>query len=102
MKDNNLKDPDGPDNILKDEKSHENLLVYNISYKTLMGAKPMRIRFNKMDDVIEFMLELDIWYYLEVKTTIHFTTGLDLVRVISRNTYVITFVFYVIPCCNTY
>ena len=102
MKDNILKDPDDPDNILKDEKSYENVLVYTISYKTLMGAKPMRIRFNKMDDVLEFMLELDIQYYLEVKTTIPFTTGLDLVRVISGNTYVITFVTYAISCDNTH
>ena len=29
------------DIILVDEKSHENILVYNISYKTLIGAKPM-------------------------------------------------------------
>ena len=36
-----------PDNILM--KNHANILVYNISYKTLMDAKPMYIRFNKMD-----------------------------------------------------
>ena len=28
------------DNILIDEQSHENTLVYNISYKTLIDAKP--------------------------------------------------------------
>ena len=28
------------DNILIDEQSHENILVYNISYKTLIDAKP--------------------------------------------------------------
>ena len=27
--------------ILKDEKSYENILIYNISYKTLNGAKPL-------------------------------------------------------------
>ena len=30
-------------------KNHTNILVYNISYKTLMDTKPMYIRFNKMD-----------------------------------------------------
>ena len=47
MKDNILKDPDDPDNILKDEKSHENVLVYTIPYKTLMSAKPIRIKLIK-------------------------------------------------------
>ena len=37
------------DNILIDEKSYENILVYNILYKTLIDAKPLRIRFNKVD-----------------------------------------------------
>ena len=29
------------DNILIDEYSQENILVYNISYKTLIGTKPL-------------------------------------------------------------
>ena len=40
------------DNILIDEKSSENILVYDISYKTLIGAKPLRIRPNKVDGFI--------------------------------------------------
>ena len=40
-----------PDNILIDEKSHENTLVYDISYKTLIGSKPLRIRFDKIDGI---------------------------------------------------
>ena len=31
-------------NILLDEKSYEKILVYNISYKILIVAKPLRIR----------------------------------------------------------
>ena len=38
--------------ILVDQKSFENILVYNISYKTLIGSKPLRITFNKTDGVI--------------------------------------------------
>ena len=34
------------DNILLDEKSYENVLIFDISYKTFMGAKPLRIRFD--------------------------------------------------------
>ena len=40
------------DNILIDEKSHENILIYDISYKTLIGSKPLRIRFDKIDGFI--------------------------------------------------
>ena len=32
-----------------DEKSHGNILIYNISYKTLIGPKSLRIRFDKID-----------------------------------------------------
>ena len=40
------------DNILVDEKSHENILIYDISCKTLAGPKPLRIRFDKIDGYI--------------------------------------------------
>ena len=36
-------------NILIDEKLYENILVYNISYKTLIGAKPLCIRLDKLE-----------------------------------------------------
>ena len=36
------------DNILINEKSHENILIYDISYKTLFDSKPLRIRFDKL------------------------------------------------------
>ena len=39
------------DNILTDEKSYENILVYNISYKNLI-PKLLRIRFDKIDGFI--------------------------------------------------
>ena len=44
------------ENILTDEKSHENISIYNILYKTLIDPKPLPIRFDK----IEFMMEVDI------------------------------------------
>ena len=37
------------DNILIDEKSHKNILIYDISYKTLIDPKPLSMRFNKID-----------------------------------------------------
>ena len=39
-------------NISTDEKLYGNILVCNISYKTLIDATPLRIRFNKMDGFI--------------------------------------------------
>ena len=39
-------------NILIDEKSYKNILVYNMSYKILIGAKPLRIRFNEVGGFI--------------------------------------------------
>ena len=40
------------DNILIDKNSHENILVYDISYRNLIGPKPLRIRFEKIDGFI--------------------------------------------------
>ena len=40
-------------NILIDEKSYENVLVYSILYKTLIGAKPTRIRLDKVDGFVK-------------------------------------------------
>ena len=37
------------DNILIDKKSHQNILIYDISYKFFFGATPLRVRFNKID-----------------------------------------------------
>ena len=36
-------------NILIDEKLHENILNYDISYKTLIDSKPLCITFDKID-----------------------------------------------------
>ena len=41
------------DKILIDEKFHENILICNISYKTLIDPKPLRIRFDKIDGFIK-------------------------------------------------
>ena len=39
-------------NILIEEKLNENILVYNISYKTLIGENPLRIRLDKVHGFI--------------------------------------------------
>ena len=40
------------ENILIDEKPNENVLAYNISYKTFIGTQPFRIRVDKIDEFI--------------------------------------------------
>ena len=40
------------DEILIEQKSFENVLFYNISYKTLTYVKPLYIRFDKIDGLI--------------------------------------------------
>ena len=46
------------ENIVIDEKRHENNLIYDISYKTLIGPKPLQIRFDKKDGFIRICMEL--------------------------------------------
>ena len=36
-------------NILIEEKFYRNFLVYNISNKTLIGLKPLLVKFDKVD-----------------------------------------------------
>ena len=38
--------------ILIDEKSDGNILIYNMSYRTLIDSKPLRIRFLKLHGII--------------------------------------------------
>ena len=40
------------DNILINENLNENILFYNISYKNLISTKPLRIRFDKIDEYV--------------------------------------------------
>ena len=40
------------DNFLIDKKSYEYILVYKMSYKILVGAKSLHIRFDKIDGFI--------------------------------------------------
>ena len=49
------------------KKSCEFILIYKISYKTLIGAKPLRIRFNKVDGTRYLVLFGPVsskWYYI--------------------------------------
>ena len=46
--------------VLLDEKSEKNILIYDISYKTFMGSKPLRIRFDEVDGFIKIYDKFDI------------------------------------------
>ena len=43
-------------NILINKESYENILVYNISYKSQAGPKPLSIRFDK---IVGYIMSLD-------------------------------------------
>ena len=50
--DNIIKCEDLDIDISIDEKSYRNIFIYSISYKPLICSKPLRISFNKIDDLI--------------------------------------------------
>ena len=57
------------DNNLIDKKLYENILVYNISYKNLIAAKPFCIRFDKIDDGNRHLVLFGtkkIWFHLYI------------------------------------
>ena len=65
------------DNVLIDEESIENILVFKISFKCLIDSKRLRISSIKWMNLLGFMMELDILYCMEVKNMATFTTSLD-------------------------
>ena len=66
------------DNILINKKSYEIVLVYNISYKTLIGFKPWYIRFDKIDGFIRVYDGTRYLLLFGAENMIPFTTGLDI------------------------
>ena len=65
-------------NFLIDQKPYRSTLVYNISWKSLIDLNILCIRFDKQIDLLEFIIELDIEYYLDMENMITFTSGLDM------------------------
>ena len=61
------------DNILLDEKTYENVLIYVISYNTLIDAKPPILGLIKQKDLLEFMMEFLVLFGHE--KMIPFTVG---------------------------
>ena len=47
--------------ILLDKRIYENISVYDISYKTSTGTKPLRVKFDKIDgSIVILMVKLNI------------------------------------------
>ena len=78
-------------NILVDEKSYESILVCNISYKSLIDSKPLRIRFDKIDGFIRvydgaiYLVLFGIKKYDSIYNRIRY-----LISVTSGTTYIIS------------
>ena len=77
-------------NILIDEKSQENILIYDISYITLLGSKLLRVRFNKID---EFLRIYDGTRYLTLFATEKYDVIYDKIRYIISLKSGITYIF---------
>ena len=78
------------DNILMEEKSHENILIYDISYKNLDGSKPLCIRFDKIDGFIRIYEETR---YLTLFGSEKYDANYDRIRYLISVKSGITYIF---------
>ena len=60
-----------------DEKSCGNILVHDVLYKNLIGAKPFRIIIDKLDG---FITAYDGSSYLDLINLMLFSIGLDILK----------------------
>ena len=64
--------------ILLNQKSYKNTLIYDVSYKTILVEKPSHIRFDKIDgfikvhDGIRYLVIFDYWFYDEIYNRIRY------------------------------
>ena len=66
------------DKIFIDERWYENILVYNISYKSLIDSMPLRITFDKVDGFIRVYDGTEYIVLFASENIIPFTAGLDI------------------------
>ena len=76
------------DNVLIDEKSHKNVLIDDILYKTLIDPKHLRIRFDKMDGFI-----YDGTRYLTLLVSEKYDVTYDRIRYLTSLKSDITYIF---------
>ena len=77
-------------NILIDKRSHENILIYDISYKNLIGPKTWRIKIDKIDGLVRIY---DGTRYLTVFGSEKYDTIYDRIRYLISLKSGITYVF---------
>ena len=84
-----------------DEKSYQNILIYDISYKTLIGAKPLHIMFDKVEGFIKVY---DGARYLILFGPEKYDVIYNRIRYLisQKITYGITYMLYGIVCGITY
>ena len=73
-----------------DEKSYENIFIYGILYKTLIGKKPLHIMFVKEDG---FIRDYDGTKYLLLFDLEKYNAIYDRIRYLTRLKSSITYVF---------
>ena len=60
------------------KKSHENILIYDFSYKNLIGTKPLCIGFYKIDGFIRIYDGTRCLIFLTLKNIMLLTIELDI------------------------
>ena len=85
------------DNILLDEKSQENILIYEISYKTLIGSKLLQIRFDKIDGIIRIH---DRTRYLTLFGTKKYDASYNTIRYLVSMKKSIAYLLFSLFCKN--
>ena len=77
-------------NVLIDKKLYENILIYNISYKTLIDPKPFRIRFDQTDGFIRIY---DVIRYLTLFRSEEYEAIYNRIRYLISLKSDITYIF---------
>ena len=75
-------------NIVMNKKLYGNLLLYGISYKTLLVEKPLLVGSINLMDLLELIMRLDIQYYFDLKNSISSAIELDIFCNRNQNTCV--------------
>ena len=69
---------------MKKKKKNENILNYDISYKTFMGSIPLRIRFDEIDGFIKIYNRVRYLVSLVVVFIMEVLLGLNIFKVKKR------------------
>ena len=68
--------------ILVDEKSNQNILIYDISHKTFLGAKPLCIRSDEIDRFIEIYNGIRYLVFWVIVSLMKFVIMLNVISIL--------------------